>query len=461
MKRKQRKVNAVQKRGVKKQVVKPVVRSSQTKVNILPKMVIVISLLLLLLVIAGVYRFYVVGKAGEGLYDTPPLDKIIDLNTIGLVQFNINNFQTWKVWVYSSDKKSYTMLFNLSSLPSGAVAYEIYLPPGGDRVARGLLSSEVPSFDLYLPDDDKVDLEISYDAGYIQIVNPYYVEPEMSNVTVFKETDTGLAQQNGKLFYLKLGEPVVFLFNASSTKTPVVTAQWENGTNLTVSEFLLNFSNATSRVMRLDFTPVEEKPYVLIVNATVDTKVTTKKYVFAVGNIVYVLQEAKVPDMMMKKVNDGFNLTVTFEPGTVVQPFSLPCGTVDLEQWTGGENVSVIKTFAKTVQEWKKGVPSEFSFLELGVGYRLDVAQGKVLESLMVHCTSNNNFLPEPELPTLLLGWNLIGVPGYETVLLKNMQKKAPFGSSITKVYVLTSDGAVVSSEGELEPGKAYWVKVE
>jgi len=63
-------------------------------------------------------------------------------------------------------------------------------------------------------------------------------------------------------------------------------------------------------------------------------------------------------------------------------------------------------------------------------------------------------FLPSSNLLHLKIGWNLVGISGYKSLLIKDL--KLRLNEKVTKVLDLYNQQIT-----ELEPGMVYWVKVE
>ncbi len=91
--------------------------------------------------------------------------------------------------------------------------------------------------------------------------------------------------------------------------------------------------------------------------------------------------------------------------------------------------------------------------------------------SIVVECTvpdSGSDVLLPPEAtvlfnqPSLVKGWNFIGISGYEPLPLSKLTGKTPPYTSIKKVFELNNKGVdSVTIVESLDPGKAYWVRVE
>jgi len=102
--------------------------------------------------------------------------------------------------------------------------------------------------------------------------------------------------------------------------------------------------------------------------------------------------------------------------------------------------------------------PSDFDILKKGKGYALTLKDKDKPLSLAGTCGNLELGWPEG----LKEGWNLVGVKGVLQEVSPAMLKKMPMppGKAVKYVFVIENEGEKLY-EGNLQPGKAYWVKVE
>ena len=457
-----KKTRKVKKSTGKKKVASDVPLPPPKKVNVLPRVIVVISVLLLLVLVALVYRLSTVGRVistGE-----VPLIETVNLDQIEFQQVNVAENSNFNVTLMTTTKKAVNMMIGLLKLDDNTIHYNISFEKNG-VVTEGLLSDDFStSGDIFLDDDATADLNLNYGAGYLTVVNPHYVAPDYSNVTMF--TMKGKTVYD-KVFYVNKNELQQYWFNISSTKKPVVTAMWDNGTLLSPSDFFENTSGDVFAEYQLNWTPMTQNAFGLHVKAVVDDKETIKNYIFAVGNIVYILKEPNHVTVKMYKINStAFGSSLLFSNETdLVQPFSLPCGEVDLDQIESKVNISKVYAYNFGVEEWRAGVPSEFHVLVPGKGYVMRLKEHVNPLMLNVVCplpatdVSTPDYSPLLKLPTLNSGWNLVGIGGYESLSLSSLDKLVSAGKTISVIHE-TFNGMELGKPTELEPGVAYWVKV-
>jgi len=359
---------------------------------------------------------------------------------------------------------NYIYTLNITLLPDGFIYYAVN-STSQDKISSGLLSDDFStSGDIYLDDDASSDLNLNYGAGYLTVVNPNFVAPDYANVTLFNMMNKTI---HDKVFYINKKVEQDYWFNISSTKKPLVTARWDNGTELPSSNFFETVSGDTFAQYQLNWTPVVDGAFALFVKAVVDDKETVRKYLFAVGSVVYALQDMNHPQMMMKKVNStAFSLSVLFRNETdLLQPFSLPCGSVDLDLLNASVNISKVYAYDKGVQVWRAGVPSEFHTLDVGRGYVMRLKDHVSPLLLNVICSVPTpdvavpDYSPLLKYPTLKSGWNLVGIGGYESLALDSFDKLLSAGKEIVVINE-TVDQMKLANGAAFKPGVAYWVKV-
>ncbi len=421
------------------------------------KIAIASLLVVILILISLVLRTPSVGQAIQ--IDVPlegPIDLdmeqefLLNIEEIGSVDFLITLsgeteplFVELSTWFTTDQKDQVKYVLNQAETPGQFT---------------GLLSSVFSeSGDIFLNEDTVPDLRASLVEGYLHVLNLNYITPAVANITLLTE---GSEVVDSNILYVVKDEPVVYLFDVASTKTPVVTAVWQDGAELSEEEFSIIEEDETSVLAQLSWTPTEENAArVLVVTATVDDEIAVKKFIFSTDNVVYALLDEQFPEVVMKAVDEGvFSVQYTFKPTVQLQPFSLPCGFASIEELPAESVAAILSYDESSVQQWKKDLPSDLVALGKNKGYLLQLKEEEEV-SFTIGCTLP--FVPDfTSLPELDDTWNLVGISGFESVLVEDLI--TPVGKDVTKVYEITIGGAVTSqSVTELEPMKAYWVKVE
>lgn len=431
------------------------------KVKMFPKLLTIMLVVVVLIGIGIYYNISSTGKAREmgefTTFQTPQPLQELDSKEGFQVDTTIVREQTFTVSNSKEGLGGYKI--NFTVLDNGMMQYNLYRLEGNKYVLEewGLLNDALGSVGgIFLDEDTVADLRMEYKDGVVMVLNMNYIEPEYSTITVL---DSSMKVVTEQLIFVQKDQKVEYYFNVSSTKTPKVTAQWKNGADLGESEFAVSSSGEDFVTMKLMFTPTEDKPYVLLVNASVDDKSVVKQYVLAARNIVYVLDEEKSPMLAVKTKKDkNYEFNFTFRGVMGLQAFSLPCGDLDLSG-VDTSNIMKIYGYDDGVQQWVEGVPSDFDILKKGKGYALTLKDKDKPLSLVGSCgTIGALGLPEG----LKDGWNLVGVKGVLQDVPQAMLKKMPMlpGKTVKYVFVIENDGEKLY-EGNLQPGKAYWVKVE
>src|SRR3989338_8596684 len=376
----------------------------------------------------------------------------------------------------SSSSASPSSSASSSSGLSSTIQYTLYL----NRViiAKGLLDTRVSSSGgIHLDQDFKPDLELAYDGTYVLVKNLNFIAPAVAR---FALLDSNFMIKSENVFNVPIGVEQVFYFNVSTTSLPQVNGAFAdldqysslpppstsvngtNGTNATVIQSPANYqlteykTGENYKTMKLVWTPREEKTYTFTLGAVVGGQVSSKTYLFAGNGVVYELQDDDYPTIKMV-LNPNLkmvNVSYSFPRSNELQPFSLPCmGLVELRELTSRGNVAKVYGYTDKINQWQAGATSDLSRLRSGKGYVLKLADAQQPLSFTTSCSLEN-----VELPSLAVGWNFIGVPGYRTYLLSELT--LPPGRGITDSYELQRNGEH-SSITSLEPGKAYWIKVE
>ncbi|MBI2102533.1 hypothetical protein HYT55_01740 [Candidatus Woesearchaeota archaeon] len=429
------------------------------------RLAVIVGILVLIILGGLLYRFASIGKALEA-----PSVQVLDLDLQESEQINVEGVPSLQIKVTPSSSKS-SGEFSLALTPNedGSVSYVLEDFQGVIQ-AQELLTEQNGGGDIYLPNDELADLKVSYVAPYLKIVNLNFVPPEKVQISVFDEKGDEVSSP----FLFLSGGKAHFIFNATSSAAPILSAAWENGVSLGADVFKV-VSSAESvlfTIATLDWGQDKEGAYPFIVRGQVGAESTTKRYVLSVGGILYDLTQDDLPSVSIKQVDiNTIAVTYDFPETTNPQPFSLPCGKATLVDGTLSDDleakIDVISSYSGGVEQWKKDVPSNFNELESNKGYFLErrTSEGKV--GFTIQCTSSNGILPPDvtpvfSLPNLKKGWNLIGVSGYEPVPVEKLSASLPPYTTIANLYSITTQKVdVITPVTKLEPGRAYWVKVQ
>jgi|GEM_PF-4590259 len=469
----------------------------KTLVNPVPKVVIVVGLLLLLLGASLYYQFANVGQATKpvpkgAVIETKVLEDI-KLDELGAVHFNpALGLLTVKepLLVDPKNPKLEDVTIETTKVPSGLLQYKVYVGQSKDPITKGYLNDKVQSSgDLYLDGDLIPDMELVYVDGVVQVLNLNFVTPELAKVMMFDKDPTvdedtkvdGVQNTAKKLEVLNFADKdkkVEYYFKVESTMIPTVTAQWKGGVALSATEFADVTADKTQKgknpkysLMKLSFTPKDEKPYVLQVTAKVGDITVVKEYTFAVGGYIYDLVQTGFPEVIITPkdaTNKDVDVEFIFKSSTGLYAFSLPCGSKAFKDITDfNKFVDVVYEYDEKVQQWKSGAPANLveSFAEKKA-YALRLKTDEEL-SFMTSCSlaelkgeKDGKVDANILLPDIKAGWNFVGIKGYQTLGVESL--KVQGGKKISEVYVLTPSGSVkLALPAMLEPGKAYWVKVE
>lgn len=465
---------------------------------ILTRALFVVGILVLVVLGGLFYRFASVGKA---IQETPSLS-VVNLDLEGSLDVNVENIQNLKLVVTPSGLGATAQgyILQLQKSDDGSLSYRLQSDSSPEIVAQELFKGTMGGGEVYLSDfagdlgDVIPDVAVSYNAPYFRITNLNYKEPEPMQIVVQNQQG---APVQGPFFLTSVDQKMVLFFNVSSSVAPTVTIAWENGTVMPEGT-VLDIESGTKpspestsakplptiffAVKKLEWTPTVAGASPLVVTATIGDKTTSKRYVLATGNVLYELKKADMPRVVITRTSNADLVQLTFPATIQFQPFSLPCGTRDLSALSEDALAKIEKFYGyqqsasgnslSSIRQWKAKIPSEFSLLEKSKGYFLErkAIDGEI--TLSISCPLSSPIappdgtvlspFPTPSLPSLVKGWNLIGVEGFEPIPVSTLDLKKPPYTMIKLVYSLSNKGVdttqVVSM---LQPGRAYWVKVE
>ena len=405
------------------------------KPHLIPQIIFSVLLIIILISIAMTYKFSTVGqvvKVSE-----------YDLDFLESAKVNVKSVGSWNVIMRTTNAtgpENFTIT-NVAQT-SGLVKYTILKE--GKVLTEGLLGKSLSTSTLYLDEDDKPDVALSYNSLSLDVKNLNYIEPQFATITVTDSKNTVIPTN-----VIKSTADTFFKFKVSSTKKPTIAAKWKVGT-LSNKDFIEVESDDTSVTYKLNWNPKDKKAHILIMQATVEDKKIEKQFIVTAGDYVYFLEEQSFPTVSLSQSDKILSADYSLQKGQ--QPISLLCGTLSLDSIK--DKINSVKSYDPSydneIQQWKPLIPSEFTILSANKGYILDV---KEPITFTVTCAK-----AEETLPTLELGWNLVGIPGSEPVSPSKLL--TPVGGTLGDIYVVTSKENVLLTDNKLEPGKVYWVEI-
>ncbi len=465
------------------------------------KLVVIISIALVVLLGVLFYNFRTTGKATQEM----PTLEVYNLDVEKFLDVNVENVETSKIKVTTSSKKEseeFSLSFVLNE--DGSLSY-ILNGPDEILVAKEIINEEFGGGDLYVDDDDKADFKVSYAAPYLHVENAQFKELEDVLISLWREKDGKTEKQAANFVFaaaMKASAPppekpdetkkaafekVILLFNATSSEapdTPTLAVAWENGTEFSAGELTENrtgesvINEKTGKTAkfitkRLEWTPTIAGANVLAVKGSIGEKKTQKRYVIAAGNVLYELDEKNLPKVIIAKdaKSNAVKIEFNFSDKDLLQPFSLPCGEVELKSGQIRQEmlqkIKRVATYDTAVKQWTESVPSDFEELKANTGYFLERKKEAVGDIIIsVTCGSTTTITPPTGFvptvfsqPNLKEGWNLIGISGYEPVKLDKLT--LPPYKKIKLLYAIDNeDSKLIAEVNELQPGRAYWVNV-
>lgn len=423
---------------------------------------------ILLVVLVGIGVFWGISSYGKAITITAPQATPINLDAEESATAKTPDVPEFTVVLTpSGEKKAAVLIVEPVSLSSGLLQYTIKRNVTNTIIEQGLLGTVLTeSDDILVGDNDNTpDFNLKLSGNMFTVTNLNYILPAYSTITVL---DDKLAPTSEKFFSVEKGKLKILYFNVTSTKTPEVSATFKGGTklsatetNMSIGKFSVSNTTTNSILMKLEWNSSEEKPYILEVTATVGDKITTNKYLFAVNGLMIKVNDPAYPSFTMRSLGGSkYQLEYVLQQTNKSQPFSLPCGEIDLKSHPAIKNISKVYRYNKGVQQWIEGKPSEFTKLGPKQGYLIDLKNNAQL-FLNVTCDkSGESFSDWVALPSLNPGWNFMGIGGYEAISVDKVIKEAS-GIGTVEITGINIGSGEISGVTELSPGKAYWVNVK
>ncbi len=424
----------------------------------------IIAGVVLLLVLVGIGFFFGFSSYGKAVFAPPA--KPIDLNALGTESFAVETVPEFEIKLtLSGAKNSEVFAVNQVLLSSGLLYYSVGL--GGVEKAVGLLGPAMSeSGNIYLNGDAVPDIAWKFSGGMLEVTNLNFIAPDYSSIIVLGKNEKGeLKPVPGDAFAAEKNKPKVLYFMAASSSAPEVSAEWSDGTALAGGEFATyaDLTNETATVMQFNWTPVEELPRGLIVTAIVGDKETVKEYLLGVNGVLVKLNNSAYPYFAMRKITDyKYVLEYVFKSTTQLQPFSLPCGQMDLKTSPQAKNIKKAYAFSKSSQQWMENVPSEFSVIAPKKGYLIELKNNSQL-SFNVTCDMSGMDIDDwSALPSLNAGWNMFGIGGYKAISVDTLEEKlTEEGFTLLELYEVSTSNPNIKDVTQLSPGKVYWINLE
>ncbi|MDP3990299.1 MAG: hypothetical protein Q8Q01_03775 [archaeon] len=316
---------------------------------------------------------------------------------------------------------------------------------------------------IHIDRDGLPDLEVAYANRQITLSSPHFISPD--SVVILLQNESGVIPS-----IIKLDEGQVFSaqINASSlliapdiavSPGGVLNIVKDNNQNLTLADFTYT-------------APAQSTAVLLDITGSVPSGSSHTYYTFAVGNVVYALQQQGFPEMNMTLVGDGSqaDFSVKFAATTALQPFAVPCSLVNNEF-----NILFDNSFDKvygynaqreTAEVWNSGdAPDELTNVEEFSGYFVKLATADE-KTVTVRCNVDS-IKPISNLPAfnvqmeqlqLVRGWNLFSLQGVVPRPITDF--------AITDNFVIFEckqgyDCSELPPTTSLMPGKPYWVFVD
>ena len=466
--------------------------------------VIVAAIAIIALAFLAIFRFPAVGQA-TGLVrvcgDVTEEYNRLDLNSNNRLQLDVTQVESCLLFFRSSEANAHSEYYvlTLTTNRDGTVKYDLETQNRDEKIALGLLGSQLSDTRgiLVNKEDTLPDVEFHYANGLFEVVNLLAVAPVYSEFRIHLSSYLAGNYVNlEKPIFTALAQvPVTYSLFISAPPDRAITPQ------LKIDNQIVATVNASSLVLytppnsqipinnqfRFTWAPtsVGLHNFTIIAEIQNDTKNVSiqKSYDVAIDGIIYQLSsDANYPQTTLTLKNEQTReaqVTYIFQNITEKQPFSVPCtaatplesiqlvpatppgGVPATTSNTAGVLLEVFGYDAQRqqIQGWRRNAPSEFAQLIPQRGYSLNLKDVSTPWMFTLTC-----ILPEqPELPSLVRGWNLVSITGYKAVPVTELTaKKAPPGTTITHAKELLRNDVPSSAEvTSLMPGKAYWVFIQ
>lgn len=417
----------------------------------------------------------VVGEAYRVVEE--PLDMVNNRS----LEVDVTVVDDWQINLDPSSAQGETLYqINTELNEDDTLSYTLTDITTGNTISMGLFGEFVTdSRGIYVDsDDDEPDVEFHYSDGIFEIVNLNFLESGAANFVLKRDTTT-----LPTIFKQLRDVPVDYTLEIHSLVA---------GTDPTEVKVFIDgvevdpLTDATADgddylTYTFSFIPTEEKPYVINVSAVVGEESSSKMYILGGEDIIY--QSGGLTLTLKDETTQEVDVELSFSgadspsSSSAMQPFSLPCsGVVTLERsqelveglddslpelrypegWAGLSAFYTYNAEESRPIQYTYGLPSDFYHVDALRGYLVRV-QGDQDMTLLTSCTLTEG------LPSLHDDYNLVGVTGASNIPQAELDTKVPSNKQITEVLLVGLDKDVTDITGteDLEPGKAYWVKVE
>ncbi len=437
--------------------------------------IITVMAFLLVATIVGIYSNYQ-ARVGKAVFigEAPWVSGTIDLTAEETVTFRVLPDEegreiTIKTGTSPYDAAPAEYTFFLAQLDDTTYRYSLDRVTPAEGIARDVLSvgtTRDSSFIYIDRENDVADLEVFSHNNQITVKNPHYIQPGMATITL-RDSDN---HAYPSIIRLEEGEEFTATVWANSSSPPALEAN-AVGILSNVQESLA--TNSTTATFTYT-APAESQAVVLDITATVQGRETHAYYTFAIGDVVYALQETGFPNMTLELLDEAAgtaNFIVTFARTRELQPFALPCeigSSTSVNTLFGGtvvERVYTYHTASSNPRDWNQGgIPGDFTAFETFKGYFVQLRALAEGDSTIIsgECTLQDLQpvtgvppLGSPETHILASGWNLVSLPGTIPRALSEFTTTENVRLfSCTQNYVC----AELPVATPLTPGKPYWV---
>ena len=437
--------------------------------------IIAVMAFLLVATIVGIYSNYQV-RVGKAIFigETPWTAGTIDLTAEETVTFRALPDEEGRpisiktgTSPYDAAPAEYT--FFLAQLDETTYRYSLDSLTPAEGIARDVLSvgtARDSSFVYIDRVNDVADLEVFSKKNKIRVKNLHYIQPGMARIALVNGSNVSYPS----IIRLEVEEEFTATIWANSSSPPTLRVNVG-----TLTDVQANTETNSTAATFTYAAPETSQAVVLDITATVQGRETHAYYTFAVGDVVYALQETGFPNMTLTLLDEATaNFTITFARTRELQPFALPCeigGSTSVNTLFGGtvvERVYTYDTASSNPRDWNQGyAPDDFTAFELFKGYFVQLRTLAESDSTTVSGTcALQDLQPVTGVPslsgmethTLPAGWDLVSLPGTipralaEFTATENVRL-----FSCTQNYICGE----ISATTPLTPGKPYWVFTE
>jgi hypothetical protein len=327
---------------------------------------------------------------------------------------------------------------------------------------------------LYLDTKDDIpDLKVKMENGQITITNLRFISGDVVNISLFNKS----ADKMVTIVPIEVGSTDTFLINASSDIiAPPISARLD-GVEISLTDGETNINDNYATKFFSYTAPAESKSSILEVSSNVGGLGTKKYYTFAVGNMVYALNQPAFPRMTFEKKDEtSGEFNVTFRVSTDLQPLAVPCDISNINTALSTSGVKRILSYGRNnggqeeVKVWDKGSSGDFTTLSAFIGYFVilddDFEDDKKKREISITCPIKElkpRLNPPPidviyQSRLINSGWNLVSIPGVVPRPLTEFTDKTDFILYECRQGYKSEECVQKNANEPLNPGKPYWI---